>query len=85
MPVDYIATGPVFATVTKENPDPVVGLEMVKELRAQITNPLVAIGGITLDRAAEVLKAGADSLAVISDLFLTGDLTTRVQEFLKVV
>jgi len=63
---DYLAIGPVYATGTKENPDPVVGLEGVRAARALTTKPLVAIGGITLERAAEVLAAGADSVAVIS-------------------
>jgi thiamine-phosphate pyrophosphorylase len=84
MPIDYIAIGPIFTTTTKANPEPVVGLEMVKELRAHITKPIVAIGGITLARAAEVFVSGVDSFAVISDLFSSGDLTARVQEYFKV-
>jgi thiamine-phosphate pyrophosphorylase len=68
-PVDYVALGPVFATASKQNPDPVVGVEEVRRLRPLIDRPLVAIGGITLDKAAEVLRAGADSLAVIGGLF----------------
>jgi thiamine-phosphate pyrophosphorylase len=71
-PVDYIAYGPVFSTGSKENPDPVVGLAGVAEARKIIEKPLVAIGGITLDRSRSVLQAGADSIAVISDLW-TGD------------
>ena len=67
-PVDYVALGPVFATVSKENPDPVVGVEGLRQLRPLIDKPLVAIGGITCDHAAEVLAAGADSVAVISGL-----------------
>lgn len=67
-PVDYLAIGPVFTTGTKENPDPVVGLDGVKRARALTHLPLVAIGGITVDRAAEVLEASADSIAVIGDL-----------------
>ncbi len=68
-PVDYIAIGPVFATASKENPDPEVGLDGVREARAVTDKPLVAIGGITLENAADVLAAGADSVAVISALF----------------
>ena len=67
-PVDYVALGPVFATPSKRNPDPVVGVEEVRRCRALVEKPLVAIGGITRGNAAEVLKAGADSLAVIGDL-----------------
>jgi thiamine-phosphate pyrophosphorylase len=65
---DYLAIGPVFATASKENPDPVVGLEGVRQARALTRKPLVAIGGITRANAASVIAAGADSVAVISDL-----------------
>lgn len=67
-PVDYLSLGPIFATASKHNPDPVVGLERLEAWRRLTTKPLVAIGGITRQRAAGVLRAGADSLAVISDL-----------------
>jgi thiamine-phosphate pyrophosphorylase len=67
-PADYLAIGPVFATSSKDNPDPVVGLEGVRAARALTTKPLVAIGGITRANCAAVLAAGADSIAVISDL-----------------
>ena len=66
---DYIAIGPVFATSSKQNPDPVVGLEGVRSARALTRKPLVAIGGITLANASSVRRAGADSVAVISSLF----------------
>ena len=66
---DYIAVGPVFATTSKENPDPVVGLEMLREVRALTDRPIVAIGGIDHSKAAEVLAAGADCVAVISALY----------------
>jgi len=65
---DYLAIGPVFATSSKEKPDPVVGLEGVRLARALTRKPLVAIGGITRVNAASVIEAGADSVAVISDL-----------------
>jgi len=65
---DYLAIGPVFATSSKENPDPVVGLEGVRRARALTRKPLVAIGGIMRANAASVIEAGADSVAVISDL-----------------
>jgi len=68
-PVDYVAIGPVFATTSKENPDPVVGLEGVKLARRLTDKPVVAIGGITLTNAAEVWGAGADSIALISAIF----------------
>jgi thiamine-phosphate pyrophosphorylase len=65
---DYLAIGPVFSTSSKETPDPVVGLEGVRRARALTGKPLVAIGGITRANAASVIEAGADSVAVISDL-----------------
>ena len=84
-PVDYLAVGPVFATASKERPDPVIGLEGVRSARATIGpagRPLVAIGGITLETARDVLAAGAASVAVISDLFAT-DPRGRIREFLS--
>jgi thiamine-phosphate pyrophosphorylase len=67
-PVDYLAFGPVFPTASKRNPDPVTGIEALKECRALVEKPLVAIGGITRETAAGVWAAGADSVAVIGDL-----------------
>lgn len=69
---DYIAIGPVFATSTKRNPDPVVGLDGVRQARALSSKPLVAIGGMTAENAASVIEAGADSVAVIGALFQPG-------------
>jgi thiamine-phosphate pyrophosphorylase len=84
-PVDYVALGPVFATATKANPDPVVGVEEVRRCRALIEKPLVAIGGITMDNARDVFAAGADSIAVIAGLLPeTGDtaaLRRRMEEW----
>jgi thiamine-phosphate pyrophosphorylase len=65
---DYLAIGPVFSTSSKDRPDPVVGLEGVRRARSLTRKPLVAIGGITRGNAASVIEAGADSVAVISDL-----------------
>jgi thiamine-phosphate pyrophosphorylase len=65
---DYVAIGPVFSTSSKEKPDSVVGLEGVRRARGLTRKPLVAIGGITRGNAAAVIAAGADSVAVISDL-----------------
>jgi thiamine-phosphate pyrophosphorylase len=81
---DYIAVGPIFPTATKKNPDPVVGTELLRTARQMTKKPLVAIGGITLERAAEVYRAGADSLAVIRDLICVTNPRERVREFLDV-
>src|SRR5207245_9398742 len=67
-PADCIAVGPVFSTPSTDQPDPVVGLEGVCRARELTRKPLVAIGGITRENAASVIEAGADSVAVISDL-----------------
>jgi thiamine-phosphate pyrophosphorylase len=80
---DYIAFGPVFPTRSKENPDPVVGLELLREARKHTRKPLVAIGGITLERAADTFRAGADSLAVARDLIASSDPAERAREFLS--
>jgi thiamine-phosphate pyrophosphorylase len=71
---DYVAIGPVFPTRTKDNPDSVVGLEMVRRARAIVSRPLVAIGGITRANARQVVEAGADGVAVVSDLLDAPDL-----------
>ena len=81
---DYVAFGPIFQTATKKNPDPVVGTELLRKARAMTKKPLVAIGGITLERAAEVYRAGADSLAVIRDLICAPDPAVRAREYLDV-
>lgn len=67
-PVDYVALGPVFETASRDKPDPVVGLERLHEWRRLTEKPLVAIGGISRHNAVGVWEAGADSVAVISDL-----------------
>jgi thiamine-phosphate pyrophosphorylase len=84
-PADYVAIGPVFATLSKQVPDPVVGIEGVRVARAITAKPLVAIGGINRANCAAVMQAGADSVAVISDLIPTpGDTTGKlIDEFLS--
>jgi thiamine-phosphate pyrophosphorylase len=80
---DYLAIGPVFATNSKANPDPVVGLDGVRRARELTRKPLVAIGGITRFNARSVIDAGADSVAVISDLL--PDPCKSAEEFLRVL
>ncbi|HEY6271005.1 MAG TPA: thiamine phosphate synthase [Terriglobales bacterium] len=83
MPVDYVAVGPVFGTSSKAKPDPVVGLEGVRQARQETTKPLVAIGGITRSNCLGVREAGADSVAVISDLLESP--VKAVEEFLRIL
>jgi len=68
-PADYLALGPIFGTTSKEQPDPVVGIENLQKWRSLSAKPLVAIGGITLGTAPAVLGAGADAVAIIGGLF----------------
>ena len=85
LPVDYIAIGPVFATKTKENPEQTVGLEGVERVREAVGDfPLVAIGGITLENAADVFGAGAGCVAVIGDLAGEPDrIAEKMKRFLR--
>lgn len=80
---DYLAIGPVFVTGSKEQPDPVVGLEGVRRARQLTRKPLVAIGGITRANALDVIRAGADSVAVISDLLR--DPRKSAEEFFRIL
>jgi thiamine-phosphate pyrophosphorylase len=82
-PADYIAYGPVFATLSKRRPDPLVGLDGIRAARATTSKPLVAIGGITRANARSVIEAGADSVAVISDLLSSP--TKVAEEFLRLL
>jgi thiamine-phosphate pyrophosphorylase len=88
-PVDYVALGPIFNTSTKQNPDPVVGVEELRLCRRLLEKPLVAIGGITSQNALEVLRGGADSLAVISGLLpevaTARSIRERMEEWQRVV
>jgi thiamine-phosphate pyrophosphorylase len=68
-PVNYLALGPMFGATSKENPDPVAGIDELRRVRALTSKPLVAIGGITRANARSVIEAGADSVAIIRDLF----------------
>jgi len=81
---DYIAVGPIFSTFTKEKPDAVVGTSFIREARKLTQKPIVAIGGITRDCAAEVYEAGADSIAVVRDLLDSHDPAERAKEFLAI-
>jgi thiamine-phosphate pyrophosphorylase len=83
LPIDYIAIGPVFATGSKANPDPVVGLEGVRQARQVTKKPLVAIGGTTRQNCSQVKAAGADAVAVISDLLESP--AKAVADFLRVL
>jgi thiamine-phosphate pyrophosphorylase len=88
-PVEYVSLGPIFSTNSKAKPDPVVGVDDLRRLRGLLKKPLVAIGGITLDNAVEVLGAGADSVAVISSLLPDScdrnNLRRRAEEWMQLL
>lgn len=79
-PVDYIAIGPIFGTVNKQNPDPMVGIEPMRQISEGLRQPLVAIGGITLDNAARLYETGVASVAVIGDLYALGDTVDAIEQ-----
>ncbi len=79
-PIDYIAVGPVFPTRSKDRPDPVVGLDLVRQARALTALPVVAIGGIGGTTARRVVEAGADGVALISALLSCEDLAEAARE-----
>jgi len=83
--VNYIAAGPVFPTTNKANPDPVIGLEGLRDICSRVRTPVVAIGGITIETARDVLACGPASVAVISDLLRFGDVVRRTQDWLRCV
>jgi thiamine-phosphate pyrophosphorylase len=80
---DYVAVGPVFATSSKANPDPVIGTEFIRQVRDLSDKPIVAIGGITLDNAASVIRAGANCVAVLSDVLRAPDRGQRAKQYLE--
>jgi thiamine-phosphate pyrophosphorylase len=82
---DYIAVGPIFATGTKSNPDPVVGTELIRKVRLLTDKPIVAIGGITLERAPEIIESGADSVAVISDILGAPKPGMRARQYIELL
>ncbi len=83
LPIDYLAVGPVYTTATKQDPRPVVGPARLRKVCAVSSKPVVAIGGIDLNRVREVLNAGAQSAAIISALMSASNLARRMEEFLE--
>jgi len=85
LPVDYVAVGPIFATSTKSNADPIVGLEGLASICKVVQKPVVAIGGIQLENVLEVFDAGAHSVAVIRDLLSASDVEARAMQWIHIV
>jgi thiamine-phosphate pyrophosphorylase len=82
---DYVAVGPIFSTSTKANPDPVVGTALLGQVRPLTDKAIVAIGGITLERAAGVIEAGANSVAVGSDILRAADPAKRARLYIDLL
>jgi thiamine-phosphate pyrophosphorylase len=82
---DYIAVGPIFATGSKSNPDPLVGVGFIRQVRPLTDKPIVAIGGITLEHAAEIIEEGADSVAVISDILRAPEPGKRARQYIELL
>jgi thiamine-phosphate pyrophosphorylase len=80
---DYIALGPIFTTSSKANPDPVVGLDLLRKVRPLTNKPVVAIGGISLELAGAVIEAGADSVAVLSGILSAGNPAERARQYIE--
>lgn len=78
-PVDYIAIGPIFGTVNKRNPDPMVGLEPLRHIAESVAQPVAAIGGVTLENAQRLYDVGIASAAIIGDLYALGDTAGDIQ------
>jgi len=87
LPIDYLALGPIFSTSTKDDPAPELGLEGLRQTRHMLGEfPLVAIGGITANRALDVLQAGANSIAIISALMKNPDeITSQTYRLLQLL
>jgi thiamine-phosphate pyrophosphorylase len=82
---DYIAVGPIFATGTKSNLDPVVGTQFIRKVRLLTDKPIVAIGGITLGHTPEIIESGADSVAVISDILGAPEPAMRARQYIDLL
>lgn len=82
---DYIAVGPIFATTSKAHADPVVGTEFLRRVRPLTGKPIVAIGGITLGRVTSVMEAGANSVAVLSEIMCAADPAERARQYLSLL
>jgi thiamine-phosphate pyrophosphorylase len=83
LPIDYISIGPIFPTTSKENPDPVVGIDLLRKAKTLTSKPIVCIGGITKNETPELLRAGADGIAVISEIYRDSDVFNNVQRLLR--
>jgi thiamine-phosphate pyrophosphorylase len=80
---DHVAIGPVFATTSKLNPDPIVPWQELQEIRSRVKKPLIAIGGINSENAARLFDIGVDCVAVIRDLLCSARVRIKINEFLK--
>ncbi|MCG2710818.1 MAG: thiamine phosphate synthase [Candidatus Omnitrophica bacterium] len=80
---DYLGVGPVFLTTTKSNAKAALGIELIRKIKAEVSLPVAAIGGITLINAADVIAAGADALCAISAVVSKPDVKEEILKFQK--
>jgi thiamine-phosphate pyrophosphorylase len=85
LPVDYIAVGPIFPTTSKANPDPVIGLDQLSRIVEAVHKPIIAIGGVALGNARDVLKTGVSAIAVIQNVLSASDIAGRVREWIDIL
>jgi thiamine-phosphate pyrophosphorylase len=83
LPIDYISIGPIFPTTSKANPDPVVGIELLSKAKTLTSKPIVCIGGIAANEIPELLHAGADGIAMISEIYKTDDVFNNVERLVR--
>src|SRR5256885_8570653 len=79
---DYLGFGPIFKPYSKQDHDPVVGLEGLRAMRSLTSLPVFAIGGIQIDQVGEVTRVGANGVAVISAIIMAPDISHAVKSFL---
>lgn len=82
---DYIGAGPIYATITHQNPDPVVGIALLKKIRETVKLPIVAIGGITTERVSEILSTGTTSMAILQGILTKKDIEQEIKEIKKLI
>jgi thiamine-phosphate pyrophosphorylase len=82
--VDYLGVGPVFATATKKDAFAEIGLDLIKKIKKKFDIPIVAIGGITLENALDVIAAGADAICAISAVVTKPDFAAQIHKFQRV-
>jgi thiamine-phosphate pyrophosphorylase len=82
---DFITLGPVFKTQSKLKYGDPIGIDVIKNVKSEVSIPVLAIGGIKPDKVKEIIKAGADGVAVISAILAAKDIRAATEEFLRLL